>query len=156
MDPLRAKDHELAPLLAALALLLSACGGSQPTPTAARPTAAAVAISTAVSKAEEPTPRAASPVAGSGPHDVAPAVDGGVWYSAQRSGELGWLDPASGETRHVELGPGSAPHGVIVGPSVRMGRPGSSMGVSTPSCGSIRKRARCGSSACRPSGRTPT
>lgn len=54
--------------------------------------------------------------AGSGPHDVAPAVDGGVWYTAQGSGELGWLDPDSGEVREVALGPGSAPHGVIVGP----------------------------------------
>jgi virginiamycin B lyase len=54
--------------------------------------------------------------AGSGPHDVAPATDGGVWYTAQRSGELGYLDPATGGTRHVDLGQGSAPHGVVVGP----------------------------------------
>ena len=27
--------------------------------------------------------------AGSGPHDVAPAPDGTVWYTAQRKGELG-------------------------------------------------------------------
>ena len=54
--------------------------------------------------------------AGSRPHDVAPAVDGGVWYTAQGSGELGWLDPETGETRHVPLGAGSRPHGVIVGP----------------------------------------
>jgi virginiamycin B lyase len=53
--------------------------------------------------------------AGSHPHDVAPALDGGVWYTAQGSGELGWLDPASGEVREVALGAGSAPHGVIVG-----------------------------------------
>jgi virginiamycin B lyase len=53
---------------------------------------------------------------GSRPHDVAPAVDGGVWYTAQGSGELGWLDPKSGQTKHVKLGPGSAPHGVVVGP----------------------------------------
>ena len=53
--------------------------------------------------------------AGSRPHDVAPAVDGGVWYTAQGSGELGWLDPDSGETRHIPLGLGSRPHGVIVG-----------------------------------------
>jgi virginiamycin B lyase len=51
---------------------------------------------------------------GSGPHDVAPALDGGVWYTAQGSGELGWLDPTTGETRHTDLGQGSAPHGVIV------------------------------------------
>ncbi len=54
--------------------------------------------------------------AGSRPHDVAPAVDGGVWYTAQGSGELGWLDPATGEVREIPLGAGSRPHGVIVGP----------------------------------------
>jgi virginiamycin B lyase len=54
--------------------------------------------------------------AGSRPHDVAPAPDGGVWYTAQGSGELGWLDPETGKTRHIALGEGSAPHGVIVGP----------------------------------------
>jgi virginiamycin B lyase len=53
---------------------------------------------------------------GSGPHDVAPAPDGSVWYTAQRTGELGRLDPATGATRHIKLGDGSAPHGVIVGP----------------------------------------
>ncbi|MGQ0551394.1 MAG: Vgb family protein [Armatimonadota bacterium] len=54
--------------------------------------------------------------AGSRPHDVAPATDGGVWYTAQGSGELGRLDPRTGATRHIKLGDGSAPHGVIVGP----------------------------------------
>jgi virginiamycin B lyase len=54
--------------------------------------------------------------AGQGPHDVAPAADGGVWYTAQRTGELGWLDPRSGEYATTKLGAGSAPHGVIVGP----------------------------------------
>jgi virginiamycin B lyase len=54
--------------------------------------------------------------AGSRPHDVAPALDGGVWYTAQRLGALGWLDPETGATRHIALGAGSAPHGVIVGP----------------------------------------
>lgn len=53
---------------------------------------------------------------GSHPHDVAPARDGGIWYTAQASGELGWLDPRTGRTRHTPLGAGSAPHGVIVGP----------------------------------------
>lgn len=48
------------------------------------------------------------------PHDVAPAIDGGVWYTAQNLGELGWLDPDSGETIHIRLGDGSRPHGVIV------------------------------------------
>jgi len=54
--------------------------------------------------------------AGSHPHDVAPAPDGTVWYTAQRVGELGRLDPATGQTHHTSLGTGSAPHGVIVGP----------------------------------------
>lgn len=54
--------------------------------------------------------------AGSRPHDVAPAPDGGVWYTAQGSGELGWLDPNTGDTKHIPLGLGSRPHGVIVGP----------------------------------------
>ena len=30
---------------------------------------------------------------GSQPHDVAPAPDGTVWYTAQGSGQLGRLDP---------------------------------------------------------------
>jgi virginiamycin B lyase len=51
---------------------------------------------------------------GSRPHDVAPAADGGVWYTAQGAGALGHLDPVSGRTRHVALGDGSSPHGVIV------------------------------------------
>lgn len=54
--------------------------------------------------------------AGSAPHDVAPAPDGTVWYTAQRKGKLGKLDPATGQTTEVPLGMGSAPHGVIVGP----------------------------------------
>ena len=54
--------------------------------------------------------------AGSAPHDVAPAPDGSVWYTAQRTGKLGRLDPATGRTTEVPLGAGSAPHGVIVGP----------------------------------------
>jgi virginiamycin B lyase len=51
-----------------------------------------------------------------GIHDVAPAPDGGVWFSAQASGHLGWFEPASGRTELVELGRGSSPHGVIQGP----------------------------------------
>lgn len=54
--------------------------------------------------------------AGSRPHDVAPAADGTVWYTAQGAGALGRLDPATGEVREIPLGAGSAPHGVIVGP----------------------------------------
>jgi virginiamycin B lyase len=51
-----------------------------------------------------------------GIHDVAPAPDGGVWFSAQRSGHLGWFDPKTGKTELIGLGFGSRPHGVIQGP----------------------------------------
>ena len=51
-----------------------------------------------------------------GIHDVAPAPDGGVWFSAQRSGHLGWFDPKTGRTELIALGAGSSPHGVIQGP----------------------------------------
>ena len=54
--------------------------------------------------------------AGSHPHDVAPASDGTVWYTGQHTGELGRLDPRTGQVRRVPLGAGSSPHGVIVGP----------------------------------------
>jgi virginiamycin B lyase len=54
--------------------------------------------------------------AGSRPHDVAPAADGGVWYTGQGSGELGHLTPGNGRTKHIKLGDGAAPHGVVVGP----------------------------------------
>src|SRR5258706_7098823 len=50
------------------------------------------------------------------PHDVAPAIDGAVWYSGQHLGVLGRLDPKAGKAEHISLGQGSSPHGVIVGP----------------------------------------
>lgn len=55
---------------------------------------------------------------GAHPHDVAPAREPGgpVWYTAQHQGALGRLDPASGAVEQIPLGPGSRPHGVIVGP----------------------------------------
>jgi virginiamycin B lyase len=53
---------------------------------------------------------------GSGPHDVAPAPDGRVWFTAQAAGALGLLDPRTGHVDEFPLGRGSAPHGVIVGP----------------------------------------
>jgi virginiamycin B lyase len=54
---------------------------------------------------------------GAGPHDVAPdpKPGGPVWYTAQRQGALGKLDPATGKVEQIPLGEGSAPHGVIVG-----------------------------------------
>jgi virginiamycin B lyase len=54
--------------------------------------------------------------AGGGPHDVAVGTDGIVWYTAQRSGHLGRLDPAGGKVDLVSLGPAASPHGVIIGP----------------------------------------
>jgi virginiamycin B lyase len=53
---------------------------------------------------------------GAHPHDVAPAPDGTVWYTAQAQGAIGILNPKNGKTIQVSLGKDSAPHGVIVGP----------------------------------------
>jgi virginiamycin B lyase len=55
---------------------------------------------------------------GSHPHDVAAAPGSGapVYYTAQRTGKLGILDPKTGKYEEIALGPRSAPHGVIVGP----------------------------------------
>jgi len=120
-----------------LLLLLVGCGEPDPGPIA--PTDVAVSPTASSGAAPSPTPLPATdPTAtspspsgtrvaesttqayplpvGSRPHDAAPALDGGVWYTAQGSGELGWLDPATGKTRHTPLGAGSRPHGVIVGP----------------------------------------
>ena len=56
--------------------------------------------------------------AGAGAHDVAPvpAAGGPVYFTAQRGGYLGVLTPSDGKIEQIELGPGSAPHGVIIGP----------------------------------------
>ena len=56
------------------------------------------------------------PKGGGYPHDVAVGLDGIVWYTAQRDGKLGRLDPASGKVELVPLAHGAAPHGVVVGP----------------------------------------
>jgi len=53
---------------------------------------------------------------GDHPHDVAPAPDGTVWYTGQRAGVLGRLNPDTGQVDRIPLGEGSAPHGVIIGP----------------------------------------
>ena len=62
-----------------------------------------------VSVQEYPIPR------GLFAHDVwADAAPGGpVYFSAQRSGHLGILDPKTGKVETVALGSGSSPHGVI-------------------------------------------
>ncbi len=84
---------------------------------------AAAASATTLPALPSSTPTAGAPAiqeypvpAGSHPHDVAPAPDGSVWYTAQAAGALGRLDPVTGQTHHIPLGPGSAPHGVIIGP----------------------------------------
>src|SRR6266568_5101300 len=66
---------------------------------------------------EGPFPTKYYPIAsGTGPHDVAPAPDGTIWFTGQRSGKLGRLDPRDGSFKLVGLGKGAAPHGVIIGP----------------------------------------
>ncbi len=84
-----------------------------------------------------------------GIHDLAPAPDGGVWFTAQASGHLGWFDPQTGRTELLALGSGSSPHGVIQGPDhaawitdggqnaiVRVGWPGNDVKVYPPPKGS--------------------
>lgn len=117
-----------AAIIAALALAPCACAAPAPTPEASRAaTTAASPGATRSAQAASPSPSAARaaietkeyPVrAGTRPHDVAPqpVADGHVWFTAQATGELGSLDPATGESRYAKLGDRSAPHGVIVGP----------------------------------------
>jgi virginiamycin B lyase len=102
----RAAQQTTAPTLVAVGTA-SPASSVAATPAA---TAAATPDVAAVKLVEFPVGR------GQHPHDVAPAVDGGVWYTAQSTGELGYLDPKTGATRMVRLGSGSSPHGVIVGP----------------------------------------
>lgn len=47
------------------------------------------------------------------PHDIWPAGDGTVWYTAQFRGAAGRLDTRTGAFHEVPLGAGSSPHGVI-------------------------------------------
>lgn len=75
-----------------------------------------VAAFAGVAGAADRVPRYYEVVAGSGPHDVAAAPGGPVYYTGQRNGTLGILDPATGRVEEVNLGARSAPHGVIVGP----------------------------------------
>ena len=46
---------------------------------------------------------------------MAPAPDGSVWYTGQGLGQLGRVDPATGEVTLIALPGPSRPHGVIVG-----------------------------------------
>ena len=56
----------------------------------------------------------ALPSGGGVPHDVAVGSDGIVWYTAQRDGKLGRLDPATGKVAEwpSPSGPKSAPYGI--------------------------------------------
>jgi virginiamycin B lyase len=121
-------------ILLILILIVAACSPVVVDAPAAPSTVAATAEATVASEAEAPeaeaTEAAAEEVdvaatytmqeydvpAGSHPHDVAPAPDGTVWYTAQATGHLGRLDPATGETHHILLDNRARPHGVIVGP----------------------------------------
>jgi virginiamycin B lyase len=94
----------------ALAAALTACGGGAEPEPPAQPPPPTAATDPAVRLEEFAVPD------GSHPHDVAPAGDGTVWYTAQATGRLGRLDPETGRTTEIPLGDGSAPHGVIVGP----------------------------------------
>jgi virginiamycin B lyase len=110
-----------AVILACLLVVATACGGREgPRRTASSPTSTDTSSTSTSSPGEGQESEAAvqefDVPSGSGPHDVAPAPDGGVWYTAQGSGELGHLDPRTGRTNQISLGEGSAPHGVIVGP----------------------------------------
>jgi virginiamycin B lyase len=101
--------------IAAVVLLVAACAAPAATVgpgtgvlPGSSPTGAAEQVTLEIREFDVP--------AGSHPHDVAPAADGGVWYTGQGKGVLGHLDPTTGEIREIPLGAGSAPHGVISGP----------------------------------------
>ena len=102
------------------AILVGACGSGQSTATRSPGQVAPSADTTSGSQGASERPnlgiREFALPAGSHPHDVSPAEDGGIWYTAQNTGRLGHLDPATGAIREIVLGSGSAPHGVITGP----------------------------------------
>jgi streptogramin lyase len=91
-------------------------------------------------------------LAGAGPHDVYPAPDGTVWFTAQSAGKLGRLDPRTGKLDLIALGSGAAPHGVIVDPTRP---PGSPKAARMRSLGSIPRPGRSSSFRSPRSGATP-
>jgi virginiamycin B lyase len=99
-----------------LATTVAACSSDGTDDAARDPRARDAATAPPTTAAQEPTVREYDVPVGSHPHDVAVADDGTVWYTAQGSGALGRLDPATGEVTEVALGDGSRPHGVIIGP----------------------------------------
>ncbi|HEU5160975.1 MAG TPA: hypothetical protein VFU43_28515 [Streptosporangiaceae bacterium] len=110
----RSMTIRLMTMIAALGLLAACSGESAGVPTGAGATSGAT-TSTARTAGPGPAIERFEVPSGSGPHDVAPAADGGVWFTAQQAGYLGHLDPKSGEVTRVPLGDASRPHGVITG-----------------------------------------
>ncbi|MGI8984632.1 MAG: Vgb family protein [Acidimicrobiales bacterium] len=116
--------------LLALALVAGACTSgpdgaatseSAPTTAPSTTTAANVPSGDAPTVAVTPLLPAPAPgatvtyypvVAGSRPHDVAPAPDGSVWYTAH-AGQVAVHDPATGSWREWKL-PGTRPHAYAV------------------------------------------
>ena len=77
---------------------------------------AAIALIGAVATAQSAQVSYYQLPSGAYPHDVAPARDGGVWFTGQPQGFLGHYDPKAEKLDKISLGRGSAPHGVFVGP----------------------------------------
>src|SRR5260370_10632791 len=76
--------------------------------------AAALVMSAAGATANAKMATQTFPVlAGAGAHDVYPAPDGTIWFTAQSAGKLGRLDPRTSKSDLIAPGPGAAPHGVI-------------------------------------------
>ncbi len=102
--------------LVAIICLLALAGCSDGDDDASPSTTSSTVEATASTPVVAPAIKEYEVPEGSRPHDVAVTPDGIVWYTAQGSGELGRLDPASGKVTEVALGAGARPHGVIVGP----------------------------------------
>ena len=102
----------------ALLVLAAAVGSPVVTPAATHPSVRGAAtprdaVGDGGCGDRTPTARRASRVrlreyrvfAGARPHDVAPAPDGTVWFTAQGAGEMGRLDPRTGEARRIRSAP---------------------------------------------------
>jgi streptogramin lyase len=55
-------------------------------------------------------------LAGAGAHDVYPAPDGAVWFTAQSAGKLGRLDPKTGMMAVFDAPRGTGPYGIASTP----------------------------------------
>ena len=104
----------------------AAAANITPTTVATRPAAATATRGSAASPARSATANVATPLnlrvreyllpRGSVPYGVALTPDDAVWYTAQRAGELGRLDPATGAIKGIALGQGATPRGIVLGP----------------------------------------